>query len=419
MILNDQEYEFSLVQLGKFKDAVAEAEERTTDRPWFHDTEVNGMKSLISDLEKDTLHYALLKSGETVPQKVHSLEKLPTALIETRIASGLSQADLAEEMGVTVREMQRLEDSEYTQADLGTIIRVANLVSVHIEDITDTDSTRKRALIPWENLAKIDWELFPASEMVKRKYFDLQPGADIMEATKTYLTEAAGMHLASVHHRKKVRGNKPPNHYALLAWQSRVLQRAESQIKEQHLQPIEFSRDWLRDLVRLSQRDDGPECVPAFLADKGIAFVIEKHLARTYLDGAAMLSREGYPIIAMTLRHDRWDNFWFVLLHEIGHIFLHLLKGIQWTFFDDAQSRASDLYESEADQFALDALIPEDQWDQCISRFALTPEAVRCDAERLGIAESIIAGRIRNEQQNYRLLNTSIRTGIRRQLKFA
>ena len=153
MILSDQEYEFSLVQLGKFKDAVAEAEKRTTDRPWFHDAEVNGMKSLISDLEKDTLHYPLLKSGEKIPQKVHSFESLPTALIETRIASGLSQADLAEQMGVTVREVQRLEDSEYTQADLGTIIRVANMLGVLVEDIADTDSTRKRALIPWDNLA--------------------------------------------------------------------------------------------------------------------------------------------------------------------------------------------------------------------------------------------------------------------------
>lgn len=34
---------------------------------------------------------------------------------------------------------------------------------------------------------------------------------------------------------------------------------------------------------------------------------------RTRLDGAAIMTRDGAPIIGMTLRHDRVDNFWFTL----------------------------------------------------------------------------------------------------------
>ena len=53
----------------------------------------------------------------------------------------------------------------------------------------------------------------------------------------------------------------------------------------------------------------------------------------------------------------------------------------------------------------------------CLSRFALTEEAVRIDAERLGIDPSIIAGRIRKERNNYIILNNLIGLGtVRSQL---
>ena len=47
---------------------------------------------------------------------------------------------------------------------------------------------------------------------------------------------------------------------------------------------------------------------------------------------------------------------------------------------------------------------PEAAWEQCLSRFVLTEEAVMTDAENLGIDASIIAGRIRKERNNYTLL---------------
>lgn len=43
------------------------------------------------------------------------------------------------------------------------------------------------------------------------------------------------------------------------------------------------------------------------LAKSGISMVIEPHLPKTHLDGAAMLVADG----GLTLRHDRLDNFWF------------------------------------------------------------------------------------------------------------
>jgi hypothetical protein len=45
-----------------------------------------------------------------------------------------------------------------------------------------------------------------------------------------------------------------------------------------------------------------------------------KHLPRTYLDGAALQLGDGTPVIGLTLRYDRLNNFWFCSLHELAHI---------------------------------------------------------------------------------------------------
>ena len=130
--------------------------------------------------------------------------------------------------------------------------------------------------------------------------------------------------------------------------------------------------------------------------------VIERHLPGTYLDGAAMLGEAERPVIGMTLRYDRLDNFWFVLFHELGHVFRHLRRGMD--FFDDDEATSSDEVEREADRFALMNLISDEEWGRCLSRFSATEELVRRDAERLGVHASILAGRIRRELSDYTVL---------------
>ena len=85
-----------------------------------------------------------------------------------------------------------------------------------------------------------------------------------------------------------------------------------------------------------------------------------------------------------------------------------MFEGIRYDFFDEEESNTGDRIECEADRFALASLISDSDWDQCLSRFALSEEAVRLDAEMLGIDVSIIAGRIRKEQNNYVILSNLV-----------
>lgn len=404
MIYSDKQYSISSGELNKLKDALAATVDEQREDAWLQEIEVNGLKSQIAEIEAEIAHYDLLKAGEITFAKSHSLDALPNILVQARIATGMSQSELARELGLKPQQVQRYEATNYMGASLSRLIEVSKILNVHTAGGFETDKDQRGSVFSWYELDDIVWQEFPAQEMVKRKWFDLPHGANLIERLKSYFVDAAGPQFATALHRKKMRGATVPNEYALLAWQARILERARNRIAQQAIPSFRLDDQWLPELVALTKLEDGPRRARSLLASKGILLVTEEHLPGTYLDGAAMLSATDHPVIGLTLRHDRLDNFWFVLFHELGHVFRHLNDGLRYDFFDDDSSDTADRVEFEADQYALNSLIPDELWDQCLSRFALSEESVRLDAETLGIDISIIAGRIRRERGDYTIL---------------
>lgn len=62
--------------------------------------------------------------------------------------------------------------------------------------------------------------------------------------------------------------------------------------------------------------------MPQILLGLGVHFVYVPHLPSTYVDGATFMLDGTRPVIAMSLRRNRIDNFWMTLLHELGHVLL-------------------------------------------------------------------------------------------------
>ena len=194
--------------------------------------------------------------------------------------------------------------------------------------------------------------------------------------------------------------------YALLAWRTRVLCRAGSKDLPTAFDPKPITADFLRHLVSLSIHKTGPRMAVDLLENHGIAVVIEPRLEGTRLDGAALLlPANRQPVIGLTLRHDRLDNFWFCLLHELGHVVRHLATGKAEGFLDNLEAENREKMEREADEFALAASIPEAAWQRFWKAKAFDPVTVQREAKRLLIHYSILAGRIRKESGNYRLLS--------------
>lgn len=190
---------------------------------------------------------------------------------------------------------------------------------------------------------------------------------------------------------------------ALIAWQARVLTLAE----EQSLPAYEHSKvneDFIRDIVKLSYFSQGPLLAKEKLNKRGIPLVILPHLPHTYLDGACFLAPSGRAVIGLTLRHDRLDNFWFTLTHELAHVLLHL-DDTPFAFFDDTESSVKSPYdpkEDEANTLTRNLLIPHDDWEREKATLKNgNRAAVQAFAEELQICPAIVAGRIRWERSDY------------------
>jgi HTH-type transcriptional regulator/antitoxin HigA len=420
MIYSDKQYNVASAQLDKLKGALATAKARETDQAWLKQAEIAAINSQIADIGAELAEYDLLKSGQVSFSKTYALEELPRVLVQARIASGMSQTDLAEKLSMKPQQVQRYEATDYMGASLGRLIEISKALGVKASGSFEGPKQAGGSVFVWGDADDIVWGQLPYKEMIKRKWFDLPRGANPVERVKEYFLQSAGPQFATALHRKKMHSGNPPNEYALLAWQARVLERARGKIEAQEIGHFEVDDRWMPQLVDLTKRKDGPKRARDLLASKGIVLIVERHLPGSYLDGAAMLIDGDTPVVALTLRHDRLDNFWFVLLHELGHVFLHLFDGLRFDFFDEESGSDGDAIEAEADKFALDTLIPGDLWDQCLSRFALSEEAVKIDAETIGIDPSIIAGRIRKERGNYTILNDLIGLGqVRSQLEEA
>ena len=169
-------------------------------------------------------------------------------------------------------------------------------------------------------------------------------------------------------------------------------------------------------MARLSGFEDGPLLARELLSKHGVALVIVSHLPKTYLDGAALRLGDGRPVIGLTLRYDRIDNFWFCLLHELAHLGRHMDANDGNAFVDDqtlrgVEGRREDPKEAQADEWAEEALVPRAAWEASAARKRPTPIAVMNLARALQVHPAIIAGRVRYEKKNYRLLSQFVGSG--------
>lgn len=200
---------------------------------------------------------------------------------------------------------------------------------------------------------------------------------------------------------------------ATTAWIAHVLDSARANLSRVRFKPSSLSDDFIRQLARLSVRDDGPTRALAAVREIGISLVVESGLPGMSVDGASLHTSAAGPVLALTLRYDRLDNFWFTLLHELGHIALHLSGPSDDVFIDSLEDDASDEQEveAEANAFAKDGLIPRDLWLRSDAYRLGSEGSVLSLAKQLGVHPAIVAGRIRYERRDFRIFTDLVGEG--------
>ena len=334
----------------------------------------------------------------------------------------------------------RMDQAGLTQRDLMPYIGSRSKVSEVLSGKRDLTLSMARALhqnlgIPADvllqkpgadfdsTLEEIDPRRYPLKEMAKRGW--IPQSSDLADRAKeeirAMMEKAGGPETAAVPLYRKNghrRLNAKADPYALRAWFWRVLGVANENPPQADYQSGTVTPEFMQEIAHLSVSEDGPRRAQERLAEHGIALVVELHLPRTHLDGAALRLASGRPVIGLTLRYDRIDNFWFSLMHELAHVGLHMDNGEDEPFIDDLSLNVTDPLENQADRHAQDALIPPEIWASSPVRERATVLAVYDLAQEVGVHPAVIAGRVRHERGNYRLLSQLVGSGkVRRQFE--
>ena len=269
----------------------------------------------------------------------------------------------------------------------------------------DEKSESRQSLI-----AKISKKLM--SSLKDLNYFS-ELGTELSdeEMVNTFFNESSSLNFSRAFARKTARIHPGTEEIALDIWQRRVALKASKIRLETTYSRNRLTNHTLRHIAQLSSNTEGPILVRNYLNTLGIILIIEPALPKTLLDGCAFLLNESVPVIGLTLRHDRLDNFWFTLLHELAHVKLHLFSGDNNVFFDELdeiKGQEISSIEKEADDLASESLIPSELWMTSPARNIPSKLAATSLAKAAGVDIAIVAGKIRYESSKWQYLNKVI-----------
>ena len=400
-IRSEDDYDAALARIAELMDALSGPEGQVPDVDNPNRVELEVLTDLVELYEER--HYPL-----SLPDPV-------SAIMFRMDQANLAPRDLVPFIG------SRAKVSEVLSGKRAITMSMARALHHHLGIPADVLLQEPGASLP-DTLPGLEYARFPLRAMAKAGWIPHVQGLkDHAEELIAELMERAGgrAFAATPLYRKgdSRRVNVKTDEYALRAWCWQVLGQARENQPSTEYRTGVVTPQLLHQVARMSVLEDGPTRARNLLVQHGVAVEYVGHLPRTYLDGAALRLPNRRPVIGLTLRYNRIDNFWFTVLHELAHIGLHLGDCSDETgFIDDHSLRrvepvGSDTSEQEADRLAQDALIPQDIWAERDILVDPTPMAVLNMAWEAEVHPAIIAGRVRYESGNYRLLSQFVGTG--------
>lgn len=282
---------------------------------------------------------------------------------------GWSQPDLAYVLGVnTATVNQIINGRRGISPDMAKALAVAFDVPVQSLAAVQAQWELDRARDPEPGVAaraRVQGE-YPLREMIKRGWLS----GDALESELAAFFGVGDLadvpHLSHAAKRTAIDDIPAPQ----LAWLFRVRQIAS----EMPTPP--FSRTKLQvALEQMKAMRESPEeirHIPRLLHEAGVRFVVVEGLPSGKIDGVCFWLDDHSPVIGMSLRFDRIDNFWFVLRHECSHVANGHGKSAPIIDVELVGRSNLDIPAEEqlADAEALDFCVPQDKLDSFYHRKA-------------------------------------------------
>lgn len=252
----------------------------------------------------------------------------------------------------------------------------------------------------------------PVAEMIKRGWLD---ATDVRNVSSVETAMAKFFGVGSVDEIEILPHAAKKTNVAMevtpvqLAWLYRVKEIASEMLV------ASYSPSSVRAAIpKLSALLSAPEearKVPRILTECGIRYVIVESLPTAKIDGVCFWLDDSSPVIGMSCRHDRIDNFWFVLRHELEHALQLHGRGHAAAVMLDAElegeraGTGDDVPNEEriANEAAANFCVPKESMDRFIAR--KSPFFAERDiigfARTLGVHPGLIAGQLQHRTGRY------------------
>lgn len=248
---------------------------------------------------------------------------------------------------------------------------------------------------------------FPVREMLRRGWIMESENLDVLEQRfcEFFSIPSLNEQPSITHYAKKTDAYSETTPLQL-AWLFRVRTMAEQQKL-----PAYSPGKLLAAVEKLKALTLAPEevrHVPKFLAEAGVRVVFVESFSGSKIDGACFWLADDKPVIGMTLRFDRIDNFWFVLRHEIEHILQEDGKNDEPIVDSDMGNIDTELSECElrANKAGAEFCVPADQLENFIARVQpyFSEQKVLLFAQRINVHPGIVVGQLQRKLDRHDFL---------------
>lgn len=134
MIKNQRQYRITMAQADRFAQALSRLTARAQDPqgdPLLRQLQQEALQSQLDDLHSALAEYDAVRAGTYALPDFAPYMELPRLLIQRRIAAGMSQKDLADQLGLKEQQVQYYEANDYASASFGRLQEIMRALEVH------------------------------------------------------------------------------------------------------------------------------------------------------------------------------------------------------------------------------------------------------------------------------------------------
>ncbi len=231
-----------------------------------------------------------------------------------------TQLDLAYVLGCTVQSVNQLVNGKkgITPVMAKSLAKAFSLSPEFLSNLQKTYDLANTQEPSSDISERAALQQYPLSLMISRGWIETQKDVSLMreQLCRFFNVEKISETPSISHSAKKTSYEGIP--VEQLVWLFRVRQIAQS-ISTENFSPKNMP-SLIANLKSLRNEPEQVRHAPRLLAEAGIKFVVVEALPKSKIDGVCFWLDNKAPVIGMTTRFDRIDNFWFVLGHELEHI---------------------------------------------------------------------------------------------------